>query len=162
MKVALLAIVACAHPSALSAIELVESVPTEARLDNPDIPNADAVWLDMITHATRSLYFAEFYASNEPDSKLEPIVQAIEAALVRGMKVRFLVERSFVKSASSPMRSATRFGSIQTPPTRHHASSNRETYTRPRVEYRTRLCGFTVPADRERPLTTALSPYSRT
>jgi len=77
------------------AIELVESAPIETTLDHPEIPNADAVWLSMIERANKSLDFAEFYVSSEANSRLEPILAAIEAAADRGARVRFLVDETF-------------------------------------------------------------------
>ena len=77
------------------ALELVESFPSETDLDHPAIPDAADVWLEMIRGATESLRFAQFYASNEPGSRLEPIIRAIEDAAARGVRVRFLAEKKF-------------------------------------------------------------------
>lgn len=79
------------------AFDLVESTPVETTLDT-DLPNADQVWLELIGSAKTSLDFAEFYASNSPGSKLEPIVRALEDAMKRGVKVRFLADKGFVKT----------------------------------------------------------------
>jgi phosphatidylserine/phosphatidylglycerophosphate/cardiolipin synthase-like enzyme len=87
-----------AHAPALASpplLQLVESFPIETTLGNPDLPEAHDVWLQMIESARFSLDFAEFYASNAPDSRLEPIVRAIEAAAQRGVRVRFLAENNF-------------------------------------------------------------------
>ena len=82
------------------AIELVETAPVETTLDHPDVANADAVWVKMIDGAQRTLDFAEFYASeaDEKDratSKLAPVVDAIERAVKRGVRVRFLADSVF-------------------------------------------------------------------
>jgi len=77
------------------AIELVESFPIETPLDHPDIPDAYRVWPQMIASAARTLDLAHFYASNAPDSRLEPVVAAIEDAAARGVQVRFLAEEKF-------------------------------------------------------------------
>src|SRR5512145_2354626 len=79
-----------ANASDTPPLQLVESFPVETTLDNPDLPEAHTVWLEMIRGARRSLDFAQFYASNEPDSRLETIVRAIEKAAARGVRVRFL------------------------------------------------------------------------
>lgn len=86
--------------STLSAqtLTLVETWPVETTLDHPDIPDAYPVWLEMIAGATKTLDFAEFYASNEPGSRLETVVQAVEAALGRGVAVRFLADARFEKT----------------------------------------------------------------
>ncbi|MGZ3461268.1 MAG: phospholipase D-like domain-containing protein, partial [Archangium sp.] len=61
------------------------------------IPDAKDVWPRMVDGATRTLDLAEFYVSNAPGSRLEPVVRAIEAAADRGVKVRLLVEEKFYK-----------------------------------------------------------------
>ncbi|PTL84691.1 phosphatidylserine/phosphatidylglycerophosphate/cardiolipin synthase family protein [Vitiosangium sp. GDMCC 1.1324] len=77
---------------------LVESSPVETTLDHADVPDAKDVWPEMIHAATRTLDIAEFYLSNAPGSRLEPVVQAIEAAADRGVKVRVLAEEKFYKT----------------------------------------------------------------
>ncbi|HET9622500.1 MAG TPA: phospholipase D-like domain-containing protein [Kofleriaceae bacterium] len=89
-----------AHPAAADApaprFELVESTPLETALDHKDIADAADVWLAMIQGARRSIDFAEFYAVDRPPSRLAPIIAAVEAAIARGVRVRFLAEQSFV------------------------------------------------------------------
>lgn len=77
------------------AVELVESVPVETALDHPELRNAPEVWLEMVQGAQKTIDLAQFYASNAPGSKLEPIVAALEAAAARGVRVRFLAEKKF-------------------------------------------------------------------
>jgi phosphatidylserine/phosphatidylglycerophosphate/cardiolipin synthase-like enzyme len=79
-------------------MQLIESFPVETSLDHPAIPEAYETWKTMIDGATRSLEFAEFYASSEPGSRLEPILAAVEAAAKRGVKIRFLAEKGFYKT----------------------------------------------------------------
>lgn len=78
--------------------QLVETFPVETTLDNADIPDAADVWIDMIDAAERTLDFAEFYASNEPGSRLEAVVLAIERASARGVRVRFLSDAGFYET----------------------------------------------------------------
>ena len=84
-------------PRAQGEIVLVESAPIETNLDHPDIPDAHEVWAEMIRGATHTLDIAEFYLSNAPNSRLEPVIQAIEAAADRGVAVRLLVDAMFGK-----------------------------------------------------------------
>lgn len=77
---------------------LVESSPVETTLDHADIPDAKDVWPEMLEGATRTVDVAQFYLSNEPGSRLEPVVQALEAAADRGVKVRVLAEEKFYKT----------------------------------------------------------------
>ncbi len=79
-------------------IWLVETHPIETPLDNPDLPDAHLVWLEMIRGAQHSLAFAEFYASNQPGSRLEEVIGAIEEAASRGVSVRFLGEEKFYRT----------------------------------------------------------------
>src|SRR3954464_2971360 len=85
-------------PASNVIVELVESAPIETTLDHPDIRNADVVWKEMIDGAKTSLDFAEFYASDEPGSRLGPIIEAVDKAAQRGVHVRFLAEKSFQKT----------------------------------------------------------------
>lgn len=75
--------------------ELVESAPSETTLDHPELRNTDDVWVEMIQSATHTLDFGQFYASSQPGSRLEGVIEAIEAAAKRGVKVRFLVDHTF-------------------------------------------------------------------
>lgn len=72
--------------------ELVESIPVETTLDNPDIRNTRDVWLEMINAAGRSLDIEQFYISNQTGEPLEDILQAIIAAGKRGVRVRLIVD----------------------------------------------------------------------
>ena len=81
-------------------VELVESAPIETTLDHPDVPNASDVWVTMIDRAKATIDFAEFYASEaEPPyrahEKLEPVIAAIERAVNRAVRVRFLADSIF-------------------------------------------------------------------
>ena len=79
-------------------IELVESIPleTERALDDPSIRQTQEVWLEMINGAKESLDLEFFYLRFEPKTALEPVVQAIEAAKARGVRVRVLVDSKFL------------------------------------------------------------------
>jgi phosphatidylserine/phosphatidylglycerophosphate/cardiolipin synthase-like enzyme len=103
------AIAACSAPKDASApaasqdsatIELVETAPVETTLDHADIREAAVVWPEMIHRARTSIDFAEFYASDaegtgEKTSRLGAVLSAIEQATRRGVRVRFLVDKSF-------------------------------------------------------------------
>jgi len=84
-----------ASPKPEATLEIVESAPLETALDHPDIPNADTVWLKMITGAKHSIDIAEFYVSDEKATRLTKIIDAIHAAVQRHVKVRVLVEEKF-------------------------------------------------------------------
>jgi phosphatidylserine/phosphatidylglycerophosphate/cardiolipin synthase-like enzyme len=88
------------RPREEAAIELVESAPLETTLDHPDVRNAADVWVSMIDGAHHTLDFAEFYASEAEQkdrtrSSLGPVIVAIESAVKRGVRVRFLADSVF-------------------------------------------------------------------
>jgi len=89
--------------SAEPELVLVESSPVETPLDHADLPDAWRVWPEMIGAATRTLEIEQFYVSNAPGSRLEPVLQAIEAAVERGVRVRLLVDEKFVKQYPEPL-----------------------------------------------------------
>lgn len=85
------------------AVELVETTPVETPLDHPEIPDAHAVWREMIDGAQRTVDVAQFYISNAPGSRLELVLQAMEAAAARGVRVRVLVDEGFSKKYPEPL-----------------------------------------------------------
>src|SRR5213078_1973572 len=95
---------------AAAAFELVETVPIETTLDHPALRDAAPVWLEMIAAARTSIDLGQFYASNQQPSRLEPIVQALEAAVARGVRVRFLAELGFVKTYPDTLDRLARAG----------------------------------------------------
>lgn len=73
-------------------IELVESIPVETSLDNPDIRNTQEVWLEMINSAQKTLDIEQFYISNKKGEALDTVLNAIVAAANRGVKVRIIID----------------------------------------------------------------------
>src|ERR1044071_8734377 len=94
-KLLLILLIACGG----THVQLVETAPVETFLDVQAIPEAYEVWPEMFKLAHHTIDLAEFYASNAPDSRLEPSIAAIEAAVKRGVTVRFLAEQSCVKTS---------------------------------------------------------------
>jgi phosphatidylserine/phosphatidylglycerophosphate/cardiolipin synthase-like enzyme len=100
---------AAAH-TPTAAFELVETVPIETTLDHPELRDAAEVWPEMIGAARASIDLGEFYASNQQGSRLEATVQALEAAIARGVRVRFLAELGFVKTYPDTLERLARAG----------------------------------------------------
>ena len=73
--------------------EIVESIPLETVLDNPDIRNTFGVWLEMINAAKKTIDIEQFYISNLEGESLEPIIRALEKAADRGVLVRIIAEK---------------------------------------------------------------------
>lgn len=78
----------------LGGLEIVESAPVETTLGHPGIRDAAEVWLEMIGSARRTVDLAQFYLSDEPGSRLGPVVAALEAAGQRGVRVRVVADKS--------------------------------------------------------------------
>lgn len=76
----------------IEEFELVESIPVETNLDNPDIRNTLEVWLEMIRDTKHTLELEEFYVSDAPGEPLEAVLDAIADAGRRGVRVRFIVD----------------------------------------------------------------------
>ncbi len=97
-------------PAAERRVTLVESSPLETTLDAPDLPQTADVWKGMIDGAQREVLLSHFYASTAPSSPLNDVVEAIEAAASRGVRVRFLLAERFRKTYPEL---AERFGRVE-------------------------------------------------
>lgn len=82
--------------------ELVESVPVESVLGNPDLRSAHDVWVEMIRGAKHSLDLEEFYLSTWPGEPLEDVLREIRAAAARGVRVRLLLDAGMHKTYPQP------------------------------------------------------------
>ena len=78
-----------------SSIELVESWPAGTTLDHAEVPDAWQVWIDMIDAARQRIDLGQFYAVDEGASRLTKVIEALERAGKRGVKLRFMVEKNF-------------------------------------------------------------------
>ncbi|MBN9162119.1 MAG: hypothetical protein J0I07_14245, partial [Myxococcales bacterium] len=102
-------------PDPAAEIELVESVPIETTLDHADVRDAADVWPEMIDRAKRTLDIAQFYASDAggeaaKTSRLAPVVDALERAVLRGVRVRFLADAVFAPKYPETLDHLERLG----------------------------------------------------
>lgn len=102
---------AAAPPSA-PAFELVESVPEATSYGTPGVPRTQAVWLEMIRGARHSIDIAAFYISDRPGSSLTPVLDALIARAEAGVKVRVLLDQSFLKTNQVGVDRLRRSGKI--------------------------------------------------
>ena len=93
--------------------EIVESIPVEIKLDNPEIRNTVTVWLEMIGGATATLDIEQFYIANTAGAALEPVIRAIETAARRGVNVRVLVDARMAKTYPETLERLNRQTGIQ-------------------------------------------------
>ena len=89
-----------AAPPTAGSMQLVESVPLETVLDQPDLPEARDVWPAMIASARSTLDIEVFYISADParDDALDAVLAEVSAASARGVRVRLLADRGFHKT----------------------------------------------------------------
>ena len=78
--------------------QIVESVPEATSYGEPGVPRTQTVWLDMIRGAKHSIDIAAFYFSDKPGSALSPVLDALVERAGAGIKVRILVDQSFLKT----------------------------------------------------------------
>ncbi|MGE5314817.1 MAG: phospholipase D-like domain-containing protein, partial [Acidobacteriota bacterium] len=96
---AIAALFIAAHTVVFSQeIELVESTPVGTMLDNPDIRNADRVWVEMIDRARVSLEIEQFYISVKKGEPMDGVIDAVLRAAKRGVKVRVIVDAKMYKT----------------------------------------------------------------
>ena len=88
---------AAAHAAfTVPGFELVYSYPVETTLERPELRRAAEVWPELIASAKKSLDIAEFYVavSTKPGEPIDPVIDALRQAGTRGVKIRFLVQKS--------------------------------------------------------------------
>ncbi len=76
-------------------VTLVESMPRDCGLESHDLPPTDAVWVQMIRQAREEIVLCHFYATDESDTRLGPVVYALEEAARRGVSIRMLLASTF-------------------------------------------------------------------
>ena len=105
MKKALLTLILAANALCLSAAELkfVESVPEETVYGSSLSARPQAVWLEMIGAASKTLDIEEFYIADQAGEVLEPVLAAMKDAVKRGVKVRVLVDKVMLKESEKSL-----------------------------------------------------------
>ena len=92
--------------------EIVESIPVQTSLDNPEIRNTQQVWVEMIDASRTQIDFEEFYISNKAGESLESVLRAIIAAANRGVKIRFIVDAGMYKTYPETVDSLGKLGNV--------------------------------------------------
>lgn len=89
---------ASVSPGAASDFQIVESVPEHSIYEQSDLPRTQQVWLQMIRGAHHSIDIAAFYIANQARSQLVPVLDALVTRAEAGVKVRLLVDQTFLKT----------------------------------------------------------------
>lgn len=90
-------------PLQAQQMELVESFPQGTDFDQPDLRQAQEVWLEMINGAKSEILWQTFYVTHEPGRSTGPILKALKAAAARGVRVQLLVDEKFLKTYPEPL-----------------------------------------------------------
>ncbi len=88
-----LVLAVAALPLKAAELRFVESVPEETVYGSTMTARPQAVWLEMINSAAKTLDLDQFYVSDLPGKALEPVLAAVKAAAKRGVKVRLVVDK---------------------------------------------------------------------
>jgi len=112
MKKIFLAVILAASALQLRAAELqfVESVPEGTVYGSSLAVRPQAVWLEMINSAAKTLEFEQFYIADREGEALEPVLKAVAAAAGRGVKVRFLLDSVMMKESSKALPALEKAG----------------------------------------------------
>lgn len=79
--------------------QIVESVPEATFYGEPGVPRTQAIWLQMIRAARKSIDVAAFYIADKPGGgALSPVLNALAERAAAGVAVRVLVDHTFLKS----------------------------------------------------------------
>lgn len=76
----------------IPGFELVHTVPVETTLTAPDLRGPVEVWRQMIDGARREIVIGQFYVTGRAGEPLDTIIERLEAAAARGVRIRFLME----------------------------------------------------------------------
>jgi phosphatidylserine/phosphatidylglycerophosphate/cardiolipin synthase-like enzyme len=80
-----------ALPLRAAELQFVESVPVDTVYGSSLTARPQAVWLDMVNSAAKTLDLEEFYISDKSGEALSPVLDAVKAAVKRGVRVRLVV-----------------------------------------------------------------------
>lgn len=82
-------------------LTLAETWPVDTTLDNPDVMDAHIAWGRLFDGARTSLDICQFYVA--PGGRLDPLLQSIEDAGKRGVKVRIIGDKKFYERDPGPL-----------------------------------------------------------
>jgi len=81
----------------IPGFELVHTVPVDTALGTADLRQPGPVWIELFDGAKSRIDIGQFYAADHPGSVMDTVIEHLEAAGKRGVKIRFLLEEKGVK-----------------------------------------------------------------
>ena len=76
----------------IPGFELVYTTPVETSLTNPDLRDPLTVWSDMFDAARQEIVLGQFYVAGKAGEATDRLIERLDAAGRRGVKIRFLME----------------------------------------------------------------------
>jgi hypothetical protein len=80
----------------IPGFELVQTTPVETTLANADLRDPLTVWSELFDQARSEIVIGQFYAASKPGAPFEKVIERLEAAGKRGVKIRFLLDQKGV------------------------------------------------------------------
>ncbi len=99
LMVAVLLMASSAWAAVIPSLQIVESVPADTVYGQPGVPRTQQVWLEMIRAARTRIDIAAFYIANQPGKALQPVLDALVARAHAGVKVRILLDQTFMRES---------------------------------------------------------------
>jgi len=84
----------------IPGFELVQTVPVETTLKSDDLRGPIEVWSELFDNAKEEICIGQFYIASVPGAPFEKVIERLEAAGKRGVKIRFLVDKKGVTGLS--------------------------------------------------------------
>ncbi len=81
----------------IAGFELVHTVPVDTALGTADLRQPGPVWIELFDGAKNRIDIGQFYAADHPGSVMDKVIEHLEAAGKRGVKIRFLLEEKGIK-----------------------------------------------------------------
>lgn len=76
---------------------MVHTVPVDTALGTADLRQPGPVWIELFDGAKNTIDIGQFYAADHPGSVMDKVIDHLEAAGKRGVKIRFLLEEKGIK-----------------------------------------------------------------
>lgn len=94
---AALALAPLAHADfTIPGYELVQTAPVDTTLANADLRDPITVWSQLFDGARSEIVLGQFYAASKAGAPFEQVIDRLEAAGKRGVKIRFLLDQKGV------------------------------------------------------------------
>lgn len=80
--------------------ELVQTAPVETTLKSDDLRGPIEVWTELFDNAKSEICIGQFYVASVTGAPFEKVIERLEAAGKRGVKIRFLIDKKGVSGLS--------------------------------------------------------------